>query len=561
MYQMSNAFKEAFYDQSKVHRIRGSLTELSGAVIDLADKIWDDKVEIRKQCVCDEKIFAFGQMYTGELNFSAVIPEINREDIRGAEVTLELGVEGVDEWLPLGVWTITDPQRSAEGVLTIRGVDCTAKLDVPIPDSYVGTVYLSGMMRRVTELTGVEFAQTPEEVMAIVGETDGYEPWGSSFPATCRAAVVAIAQYIGGIAYADRQGRIAFRQFGSSTVLTIPASLRHSIRLGEYSCGVRGVGYTDQYGYTYISQIPGETVGAELVPTISDNPFVWDTYREDYRDQQYAYGLHYAALGLAQLPDWVPGEVDYYGDPALDLGDLVRLEGGINGSSAALFLITSDSWQFRGPQKLISAGAGESSVGGGSSSATSSVITTINLTKTLTAVELLSYEGELFPRLRTVARGGFAVRSETVIFVELTANLTGEGDIRLHVLYDGVKQTVHSRETAPERSTVSYSVQLTAQQGIHTIEVEAAGEADLERITALVWGQDITAVQPEYSSESDYEYTVSDGATIDLYVGRSTMPQIPDSLGGAPVRVIGSSSFTDSAVECVYIPDGVEVIE
>ena len=108
---------------------------------------------------------------------------------------------------------------------------------------------------------------------------------------------------------------------------------------------------------------------------------------------------------------------------------------------------------------------------------------------------------------------------------------------------------------------MSYSVQLTAQQGIHTIEVEAAGEADLERITALVWGQDITAVQPEYSSESDYEYTVSDGATIDLYVGRSTMPQIPDSLGGAPVRVLGSSSFTDSAVECVYIPDGVETIE
>ncbi|MBP3249950.1 MAG: hypothetical protein J6M48_06315 [Ruminococcus sp.] len=560
MYQMSNAFKEAFYDQSKVHRIRGSLTELSGAVIDLADKIWDDKVEIRKQCVCDEKIFAFGQMYTGELNFSAVIPEINREEIRGAEVTLELGVEGVDEWLPLGKWTITDPQRSAEGVLTIRGVDCTAKLDVPIPDSYVGTVYLSGMMRRVTELTGVEFAQTPEEVMAIVGD-DGYEPWGSSFPATCRAAVVAIAQYIGGIAYADRQGRIAFRRYGSSTVLTIPAALRHSIRLGEYSCGVRGVGYTDQYGYTYISKIPGETVGAELVPTISDNPFVWDTYREDYRDQQYAYGLHYAALGLAQLPDWVPGEVDYYGDPALDLGDLVRLEGGINGSNAALFLITADSWQFRGPQKLISAGAGETGLSGSSGSSTSSVITTINLTKTLTAVELLSYEGELFPRLRTVARGGFAVRSETVIFVELTANLTGEGDIRLHVLYDGVKQTVHSRETAPERSTVSYSVQLTAQQGIHTIEVEAAGNAVLERITALVWGQDITAVQPEYSSESDYEYTVSDGATIDLYIGRSTMPQIPDSLGGAPVRVIGSSSFTDSAVECVYIPDGVEVIE
>lgn len=566
MYQMSSAFTQALHDQSKVRKIRGSLTELSGTVIDLTDKIWNDDVAVRKQCVANENSFGFGQMYTGELKLSVIIPEIRREEVRGAEIVLEFGVEEVDEWLPLGVWTITDPQRSAEGVLTIKGVDCTARLDVPIPDVYVGVVYLSSMMRRVTEITGVEFAQTPAEVMALTGAPEGYEPWGTCFPATCRAAVVAIAQYIGGFAYADRRGRIAFRRFGTDPVLTIPAELRHSIRLDEYSCGVRGVGYIDQYGYTYTQAISGAVVGAELTPTISENPFLWDTADEAQRDRQYAYGLRYAVEGMQAVPDWIPGEVDYYGDPALDLGDVVEITGGINGDRTTIMLITSDSWQFRGPQKLISAGAGESSASGSSGGGASSVITTINLTKSLTAVELLDYEGELFPRLRTVARGGFSVRSETVVFIELTANIIGAepGDVRIHVLYDGVKQTVHGRDTvdAQGRATVSYSVQLTAQQGIHTVEVEAAGNADLERITALVWGQDITAVQPEYSSEGDYEYTVSGGAaTIDKYIGRGTMPQIPDTLGGSPVRVLGGSSFTDSAVECVYIPDGVTEIE
>ena len=562
MYQISSAFREALYNQGRVHRIRGSLTELSGTVIDLTDKICNDQVTIRKQCVSDEQRFGVGQLYTGALEMTIELDIENREELRGGEITLEFGVVGIDEWIPLGVWKVTDPQRSTQNLIKLKAADTISRLDVPISDPYVGTVYMSGMMRKVTELTGVEFAQTAEQIMALTSAPEDYEPWGSNFPATCRAVVSAIAEYIGGIAYADRRGRIAFRRLGTAPVLTIPAALRHSAQLGEYSCGVRGVSFKDQYGYIYTTPIQGAQVGAELCPMITDNPFIWDTFSESQRDRQYAYGLRYAAEGLAALPDWVPGEVDYYGNPALDLGDMVEITGGINGERTTLFLITSDSWQFRGPQRLISAGAGDSAASGSSSGGASSVMTTINLTKTLTAVPLLSYEGELFPRLRTVARGGFSVRNETIVFVELTANLTGESDTKLHVLYDGVKQTVHSRETAPQRSTVSYSVQLTAQQGIHTIEVEASGDAVLERITALVWGQDITSVQPEYSSASDYEYRVIEGAaTIDRYIGTGIMPQIPDSLGGAPVRVIGGNSFTTSDVECVYIPDGVEVIE
>ena len=563
MYSVSSDFLAAVAAQNKQHLL-GSISYQGGSTSLSADDILD--VSCEKQCVENADTFGIGQLYTGTVEAAISLRRLtSAEQLRGGTLRLEFGMtlaSGAIEWLPLGRWTITDPERSAEGILTVRGVDSISRLDVPIPDSYVGVVYLSSMMRRVTELTGVEFAQAAAEVMALTGAPEGYEPWGSCFPATCRAVVSAIAEYIGGIAFADRQGKIAFRRLGTSPVLTIPAALRHSIRLGEYSCGVRGVSCTDQFGYTFTLPITGAEVGAELTPALTGNPFLWDTADETQRDRQYAYGLRYAAEGLSALPDWVPGEVDYYGNPALDLGDMVEITGGINGERSSLFLITSDSWQFRGPQRLISAGAGESAASGSSGSAASSVMTTINLTKSLTAVPLLSYEGELFPRLRTVARGGFSVRNETIVFVELTANLTGEGDVKVHVLCDGVKQTVHSRETAPERSTVSYSVQLTAPQGIHTIEVEAAGNAVLKRITALVWRQDITAVQPEYSSEGDYEYTASAGAaTIDRYIGRSTMPQIPDSLGGVPVRVIGGGSFTDSDVECVYIPDGVEEIE
>lgn len=58
--------------------------------------------------------------------------------------------------------------------------------------------------------------------------------------------------------------------------------------------------------------------------------------------------------------------------------------------------------------------------------------------------------------------------------------------------------------------------------------------------------------------ESDYIY---DGDTILFYIGASTRPSIPATLGGNQVRVIERTAFGGTEVEAVKIPEGVTTIE
>lgn len=66
----------------------------------------------------------------------------------------------------------------------------------------------------------------------------------------------------------------------------------------------------------------------------------------------------------------------------------------------------------------------------------------------------------------------------------------------------------------------------------------------------------------ETNVQGDYEYVVTDGeATIVKYKGNGGNITIPDTLGGAPVKVIGVSAFSGcEAILSVAIPHGVTLI-
>ena len=563
MYEVSQLYRDELYTEGNIQHIRGTLTLLSGDVITLDDSTLRDDIRTEKRCTENEEMFAIGQLYTGTVSFTLVSDDLRRDELRGGEITLEFSA-GASEWIPLGVWTVTEPQRTDSHTISVTGADCINKLDVPIPDNTVGAIKPAARLKMVTRLTGVEFAQTIDELCALSG-IDLYNRWGTTFAATCRQEVAFIAQLMGCIAYADREGRIVFRRTGTASVLTIPAGLRHSVKLNEYSFGIRGVQYTDIYGRSdevrWERSPEPNTQAVVVIP--SDNLYVWDS---DDPDGRYTLWLDPIAAVLNTVPDWTPGECVCYGDPALELGDIVTLTGGINGNTAVNFLITGISWQFRGPQTLISAGASEGITGtvtSGSSGAVSA-LTTINVTKSIALVDLEAYEDEeLSPIYPTaIAEGAFSARSQTVVFAELTANIIGTeaGEFHINLLLDGVKQTVHAAEsTMPrQRITVSYTVPVNVAQGTHTVTVEAFGTAEIERITASVWGQDITGELSAQTYEDDYLYHAD---TIDKYVGEDLRPRIPARLGGNDIHVLADGSFTRSAVEYTHIPEGVTEIE
>ena len=562
MYNLSSEYLEAL-ERGEIQHISGQINPVYGGTIFLDENNLIGEVSYSRQCTANESEFGIGQLYTGTAEISVKSGDIDRESLRGGTLVLKWAVHGFD-WILLGTWKITDPKRTSENVITITAQDCTGDLDVPINDNFVGAITLEARLEKIKSLTGVQFAQTAEEIKELIGNTGII--FGSYFCPTCRAEVAAIAGFMGGIAVANRQNKLEFRKFGTAPVLEIPADLRHKISLSEYSFGIRGVAYRDKFGRTSVREIEGGNVNTAGIPLIAENPYIWENtaLEQSEIDHQYRGFLKYAATNL-KLPDWTPGEVEYYGNPALELGDLVEISGGINGEKSTDFLITAEHWVFRGTHTLISAGASENAVadgGNGGISANQQMYATINTTKNISAIDLES-TGKTSGNILSQ---NFSVREETAVFADITLNLRvlSSSEIKVNLLFDDIENRAFFVKSVTENEvlTAHFSAHEIIGNGIHKVDVVLSENCEILGFSAYIWGQNIVEIQPEPTYASDYEYEIIENSVrIKKYIGSAKNIAIPQKIEGVTVKIIGGGAFTGTAVEAVKIPEGVEEIE
>lgn len=571
--KLENDFLQSL-ENSDIQHIEGTIKCLDGTIIDLDDSNLLDGIRYDCQCTEDEKIFNFGEMYVGSAEVKVILLDENINLIKGGELKLRFRTESMPKtkWIPLGVWDIVSAEYESGNILNIKGYDHLNRLDTPVTDDTVGVIRMKSVLNQVSKDAGVEFAQTIEEIQQIAGDSVDIinGSWGVYFLDTCWNEVKAIAQFLGCFAFANREGKIEFRRFSRTPVLEIPAERRFSARISDYQYSIKGVSYTDSYGKT----VPHtEDDNGLCMLGFSDNKYIWET--ENNPEAKYSEYLKRIAQVTGSYHNdllrnvWTPGTVEYYGNPALDVGDMVELSTKINGRNITLkFLITHITWRFRGAQTLISAGAPETGMtvsgsSGGSSVGTVTSYTTINTTSNISVIELKKYTGEVFGTERFIAKAGFSSRRETWIFVDCTLILSGNGLAAASVWLNGIAQTLRPKITLhnDECSTLHFSFTTKISGGRHQIQIGLRGQAEISDIQAFLWGQEITAESPEITGESDYTYTVSnDSTTVTRYVGKSVFPQIPDNLGGGKTVYIEKNAFSDSEIESVYIPDGVTEI-
>lgn len=561
MYEVSSEFRAAMLSGDVRHRIRGVLTDVSGVSTSICEEIGEN-IHIEQQCTSDPDSFGIGQLYTGTVELTLLDAEdLQRATLRGGTVELEFGLDGFEsEWVPLGIWNITDPQRGSENSIVIHGVDNTSRLDVPISYKTVGHITMINRINTIKALTGLEFAQTIAELSALAGTSvTANSVYGTSYCSTCRAEVSAIAQFIGGIAYIDRTGKVAFRKLGdNSGQYVINAARRFTADLSEYSYKVTAISYTDEYGDT----ITTEEAAAEDANTranialTSDYPYLW---QDNDEDKQAA--MNRIRNNLSNVGVWIPGSIDYAGDPTIDLGDRVYLTGGVTGVTQSAFIVTAQTWQFRGPQTLICAGDADGSTLTGSAQGNtqgSKAKTVVG--ETMKLIELDSFPQTLTSKLKEIADGDFVCKKKAAAVITCTLNVTGTTGAALdvHVLLDGIMQTIFAEEDIPAGSkrTISLTVPVSLDPGVHVASVEARGGAQISRIVANVYGA-IDAYIGELTFDGDYEYQLN---TINAYTGESLAPNVPAKIGSSTIKTIGEEAFEGSLVKYAYISDGTEAI-
>lgn len=565
MYTVSQAYITAI-DTGAQQYIRGTLTLASGTVIPLSDDNIFGTPRTDQRCTSSDDTFMFGEMYVGTLDITLYnITILGDSYFHGAQISLEVGIdvgETDPEWVPLGLWDITSSEKlNAQGQVRLKGADRLNRLKAAINDDTVGVLRLATIMEKVEKTAFVTFEQTPAEVAALIGR-----PAQSircvEFSANCWEEVRQIAQIMGGFAFANREGKIEFRKFGMFPVRTIEADRRFGLRpsLGLY--GAAQIRYTDSKGRT----VKADTAGAGTASLgFSCNKYIF-TGSDNYIEQ-YSEWIEPIAAGFTSR--WHPGTCDYYGDPALDLGDMITVEDGIAGQSGMQMLVTGLSWGFRAPQTITSAGlsdTGDSTSSGSSGSSSGSGGSSSQVAApTMNTIALDTFPGDFEGRY-TSAEGAFGIRQAADCFVNVGIVMTAEADgtLGFRVLLDEIAQVLQPVQTVNEGDTVTLSaaVPISPDEGKHTLRVETIGNGTITEISAVVVGQDISPESPDIVPDSVWTYTITDGAaTVTGYSDESTYPRIPDTLGGVPVRIIGAGTFTGTAVKNVYIPEGVEEIQ
>lgn len=589
MYKVSEAFRSAL-DSGAVQHIRGAIyiAGTDEVIRQLTEDDFIDAPQYSRQIVENVDTFNIGGLYVGTVEVSVSMPKNTQEfSFYGYEIALEFSVEGGDEWISLGRWDITDAKKQSETKFTISGSDHLARLQCKTNNNIVAVITLQNVLDYISEIANVKFTQTAAEIKSMIKAEYGLDPYlfhTLKYAETCWDEVRMIAQLIGGFAFANRHGEIEFKRL-TKVNRVINADERFKATIADYDYGVKYMSYRDGENTPVISEKHDKViphVQGDL--SFADNDFMpqympskINPERWSEASEELVETVLYSALegfyNSAEGGMWRSGTIDIYGDPTLDLADVVTITGGINGSGMTAFPITSETWQFRAPQTLIAAGApslsgaGSSSSGGGSGSSGAVInVPPVTITRENKIIALETYTGELVVEDKKIAFGNFSTPSVTACLLSATTTLTasesGSVTFRITVDDDTLDYTPMQYVTTEQAVTVSFTLPLQLSAGTHKIVVTATGSAEILGTTAFIYGQELTDKVADYTDGNDYKYSISDGkATITKYIGTKTQPEIPRILGGVQTTVIGSGAFTETEVAVVYIPEGVEEIQ
>lgn len=344
MYQVSEAYREAIIKKHRKYKIEGTITLKNGAVIPFADKdISEGSLSIDNQCVNGEA-FEFGSVFSGQLSMS-IRSGIDRYSLYDGVIQLSFFMQTTsDVWeeIPLGVYNINEPTRKGD-YISIKALDNMVLLDIDFTDkASFGKAW--DILGLVAELTGIELGMTQEYVEALPNGISNLRVPATFQMDSMRDLVSYLASALGCFAAMDRQGRLVLVQFKKEPVLTIEPGFRTSSEFADFAVKYTAIqtAIRGSIKSAALEQDDGMTL------TIEENPFF------QVEDETILNYLLNSILNEAAGIQYIPSTISLYGDPSIDLGDMIlyRLSDGTEIRS----IITNANFKYRAVQTIKSVG-------------------------------------------------------------------------------------------------------------------------------------------------------------------------------------------------------------
>lgn len=320
MYPVSDAFMQAIESNTRKYYWSGTITTLDKKIYEFGNEnIVKGSGYISRQC-CGNSEIELGSVYAAELGIS-LFCDIDRYTLDGAEIKLwfHLVLEnGGTESIPLGVFYVAEANRHIK-TLELKAYDAMLNLDKNF-NKGLSSAYPYEFLSLLSKVCHVELAQTKEEIEALPNGTELLGIYQDNDIESWRDFLYYLAQTLGCFASIDRYGKLCLTAYGNTAVMAVGSRHRFSSSFSDFVTRYTAVSSTNKKTETaeYYAKDPDDG----LTMNLGVNPLLQFGLEETRKR------IINAILDAISSVEYVPFDSDMIGNPALDLGDVLRFTGG-----------------------------------------------------------------------------------------------------------------------------------------------------------------------------------------------------------------------------------------
>ena len=319
MYPVTDEFLKAVQSNTRRYYWTGKITTKAGVVHEFSEKdIVKGSGYISSQC-CGSTEMELGTVYSTEMGIT-LLSEIDRYTLEDAliEPFYHLLVGDGYEMVPMGIYEISEANRSIR-CLEIKAYDYMLRFekDFNVTDT-IGNAY--EIVSMCCKACKVELAHSQTEMEAMPNGSTVLSIYSENDIETYRDVLFYIGQVLGGFFCINREGKLELRKYGNAPVMNISNKQRFSSSFSDFITRYTAVSSTNMKTQTAEYYALEKDDG--LTMNLGVNPFLQfgtDDTRKELCEQ---------ILEDISVIKYVPFDSDTIGNPALDVGDVLRFSGG-----------------------------------------------------------------------------------------------------------------------------------------------------------------------------------------------------------------------------------------
>lgn len=320
MYPVSYAFMQAITSNTRKYYWTGTITTSDKKTYEFGNEdIVKGSGYISRQC-CGNSEIELGSVYAAELGIS-LFCDIDRYTLDGAEIKLWFHLvlsDGNTESIPMGVFYVAEANRRIK-TLELKAYDGMLNLDKAF-NKGLSSASPYEFLSLLSKACHVELAQTKEEIEALPNGTELLGIYQDNDIESWRDFLYYLAQTLGCFAVIDRYGKLCLTSYGNTPVMAIDIRHRFSSSFSDFVTRYTAVSSTNKKTETaeYYAKDPDDG----LTMNLGANPLLQFGLEETRKR------IINTILDVVSTVEYVPFDSETIGNPALDLGDVLRFTGG-----------------------------------------------------------------------------------------------------------------------------------------------------------------------------------------------------------------------------------------